>query len=225
MPQPITILIVDDHEVVRQGVRAYLGVQPDLEVIAEAASGEEAVRLAAEFVPDVALMDLLMPGEPGSPGMDGIEATRQVKKASPRTQVVVLTSFHEDEHIFPALRAGAISYLLKDVKMEEMAAAVRRAAQGEATLHPRVAARIIQEIHSGSSGREPAINPYTGLTGRELEVLRLVASGLSNSEIAAQMVVSENTVKGHVSNILSKLHLADRTQAAIFAWREGIVHK
>lgn len=217
MPQPITILIVDDHEVVRQGLRAYLSAQPDLEVLAEAASGEEAVRLTAELIPDVALMDLLMPG------MDGIEATRQLKKASPRTQVVVLTSFHEDEHIFPALRAGAISYLLKDVKMEEMAAAVRRAAQGEATLHPRVAARLIQEVHG--AGREAAINPYTGLTERELEVLRLVANGLSNSEIAAQMVVSENTVKGHVSNILSKLHLADRTQAAIFAWKEGIVRK
>jgi NarL family two-component system response regulator LiaR len=217
MPQPITILIVDDHEVVRQGLRAYLSAQTGLEVLAEAASGEEAVRLAAELVPDVALMDLLMPG------MDGIEATRQLKKASPRTQVVVLTSFHEDEHIFPALRAGAISYLLKDVKMEEMAAAVRRAAQGEATLHPRVAARLIQEVHGGI--HESAINPYTGLTERELEVLRLVANGLSNGEIAAQMVVSENTVKGHVSNILSKLHLADRTQAAIFAWKEGIVRK
>ena len=217
MPQPVTILIVDDHEVVRQGLRAYLSAQPGLEVVAEASSGEEAVRLAAELVPDVTLMDLLMPG------MDGIEATRQLKKASPRTQVVVLTSFHEDEHIFPALRAGAISYLLKDVKMEEMAAAVRRAAQGEATLHPRVAARLIQEVHDGS--RESAFNPYTGLTERELEVLRLVANGLSNGEIAAQMVVSENTVKGHVSNILSKLHLADRTQVAVFAWQKGIVRR
>lgn len=220
MPPLITILIVDDHEVVRQGLRAYLGAQPDLEVVAEAASGEEAVRMVAELAPDVALMDLLMPG------MDGIEATRQLKKVSPRTQVVVLTSFYEDEHIFPALRAGAISYLLKDVKMDEMATAVRRAALGEATLHPRVAARLIKEIHGGQAAQNSAaFNPYTGLTERELEVLRLVANGLSNGEIAAQMVISENTVKGHVSNILSKLHLADRTQAAVFAWKEGVVRK
>src|SRR5512146_857657 len=216
MNPSITLIIVDDHEVVRQGVRAYLSAQPDLEVIGEAGSGDEAVRLAAELVPDVALLDLLMPG------MDGIEATRRLKKASPRTQVVVLTSYHEDEHIFPALRAGAISYLLKDIKMEEMAEAVRRAARGEATLHPRVASRVIQEIYG--AGRD-AINPYTELTERELEVLRLIANGQSNSEIAAQMTVSENTVKGHVSNILSKLHLADRTQAAVFAWKEGIVRK
>lgn len=135
---------------------------------------------------------------------------------------MVLTSFHEDEHIFPALRAGAISYLLKDVKMEELTAAVRRAAQGEATLHPRVASRVIQEIQGAP--RE-GINPFTELTERELEVLRLIASGLSNSEIAAKIVVSENTVKGHVSNILSKLHLADRTQAAVYAWKEGIIRK
>lgn len=215
MTQTISILVVDDHEVVRQGIRAYLSAQPGLEVIAEAGSGAEAVRLAGELAPDVALMDLLMPE------MDGVEATRQVRKVSPRTQVVVLTSFHEDEHIFPALRAGAISYLLKDVKMEELAEAVRRAARGEASLHPRVAARVIQEVQ----GSGETINPYTGLTDRELEVLRAIAGGLSNSEIAAQLVVSENTVKGHVSNILSKLHLADRTQAAIFAWKEGIVRK
>src|SRR5512142_654852 len=154
MNPAITLIIVDDHEVVRQGVRAYLSAQPDLEVIGEAGSGEEAVRLAGELVPDVALLDLIMPG------MDGIEATRRLKKVSPRTQVVVLTSFHEDEHIFPALRAGAISYLLKDIKMEEMAEAVRRAARGEATLHPRVAARVIQEIYgsSHSAGRD-SINP------------------------------------------------------------------
>ncbi len=219
MPQStaITILITDDHEVVRQGLRAYLSAQPDLEVVAETGTGEEAVRLAAEFVPDVALMDLVMPG------MDGVEATRLLKKASPRTQVVVLTSFHEDEHIFPALRAGAISYLLKDVKMEEMAAAVRRAARGEATLHPRIASRVIQEISGTGAGSASSLNPYADLTTRELEVLRLVANGLSNSEIAAQMVVSENTVKGHVSNILSKLHLADRTQAAVYAWKQGLV--
>src|SRR5512138_137481 len=161
MTQPITILLVDDHEVVRQGLRAYLSAQPGLEVVAEAASGEEAVRLAAELVPDVALMDLLMPG------MDGIEATRRLKKVSPRTQVVVLTSYHEDEHIFPALRAGAISYLLKSVKMDELAEALRRAAHGEATLHPRVAARVIREV-SGRGDEPPSL--FTELTERELEI-------------------------------------------------------
>ncbi len=216
MQETIRILIVDDHEVVRQGIRAYLSAQPGFEVVGEAESGAEAVQKAGELAPDVALMDLRMPG------MDGIETTRRLKRASPRTQVVVLTSYHTDEDIFPALRAGAISYLLKDVKMEELSVAVRRAAHGEATLHPRVAARVIQEV--SGAGRGPSA-PYAELTDREMEVLRLIAAGQSNSEIAAAMVVSENTVKGHVSNILSKLHLADRTQAAIFAWKEGLVRK
>lgn len=213
---PITILLVDDHEVVRQGVRAYLDALPDLAVVGETGSGEEAAHLAAELAPDVILMDLVMPG------IDGIEATRKVKSASPRTQVVVLTSYHQDEHIFPALRAGAISYILKDVKMDDLAKAVRRAAQGEATLNPHVAARVIQEVHGA---RQAEVNPFTELTEREMEVLRVIADGMSNSEIAEQLVISENTVKGHVSNILSKLHLADRTQAAVYAWREGIVRR
>lgn len=216
MGDTITILLVDDHEVVRQGLRAYLSAQPGFNVVGEAGAGEEAVQLASELAPDVALMDLVMPG------MDGVEATRKIKRASPRTQVVVLTSFHEDEHIFPALRAGAISYLLKDVKMDELAAAVQRAARGEATLHPRVASRVIQEIHG--DGRI-GTNAYLDLTEREIEVLRMIAEGLNNTEIAGRLVISENTVKGHVSNILSKLHLADRTQAAIYAWKEGLVRK
>jgi NarL family two-component system response regulator LiaR len=213
---PITVLLVDDHEVVRQGVRAYLDALPDFDVVAETGSGREAADLAAEHVPDVVLMDLVMPG------MDGVEATRRVKDVSPRTQVVVLTSYHQDEHVFPALRAGAISYILKDTKMDELAEAVRRAARGEATLHPQVAARVIQEVHGA---QQAEINPFTELTARELDVLRLIANGMSNSEIAEQLVISENTVKGHVSNILSKLHLADRTQAAVYAWREGIVRR
>jgi len=218
---PITVLIVDDHAVVRQGVRAFLEAQPDFTVVAEAESGQAAVQLAAEHVPDVALMDLVMP-TPGESGLDGVEATRQVKRVSPRTQIVILTSYHEDEHVFPALRAGAISYLLKNVKMDDLAEAVRRAAHGEATLHPRVAARVIQELHGT---RREAPNPFTELTDRELEILKLMANGLSNNEIAQRLVISENTVKGYVSNILSKLHLADRTQAAVFAWREGIMRK
>jgi DNA-binding NarL/FixJ family response regulator len=216
MPPAITVLLVDDHAVVRQGLRAYLDALVEFAVVGEAESGQGAVRLAAESVPDVVLMDLVMPG------MDGVEATRRVKDVSPRTQIVVLTSYHEDEHIFPALRAGAISYILKDVQMEELAEAVRRAAQGEATLHPRVAARVIQEVQGAQTAE---FNPFTGLTDREMEVLKLVASGMTNRSIAEQLVISENTVKGHVSNILGKLHLADRTQAAVYAWREGIVRR
>jgi len=216
MTIPITVLLVDDHEVVRSGVSAFLASQPDFEVIGEAKSGTEAVNLAIKLVPDVVLMDLVMAK------MDGVEATRQVKNVSPRTKIVVLTSYHQDEYIFPALQAGAISYILKDVKMEELAEALRRAAQGEATLHPRVASRVIQELH-GANREE--LNPYTELTDREMEVLKLIAQGQSNSEIAESLVISVNTVKGHVSNILSKLHLADRTQAAVYAWQQGIVRR
>ncbi len=216
MTDPVTVLIVDDHDVVRRGVHAYLSALDGFAVVGEARSGQEAVRLTLEHVPDVALMDLVMPG------MDGVEATRQVKAISPRTQIVVLTSYHQDEHIFPALQAGAISYILKDVKMDELADAVRRAARGEATLHPQVAARVIQEFHGA---RNEHLSPFADLTSREMDVLRLIANGMSNSEIAEELVISENTVKGHVSNILGKLHLADRTQAAVFAWREGIVRR
>ncbi len=216
MSNPITVLLVDDHAVVRSGVSAFLASQPDFEVVGEAKSGTEAVDLALKHVPDVVLMDLVMAK------MDGVEATRQVKTVSPRTKIVVLTSYHQDEYIFPALQAGAISYILKDVKMDELADALRRAAQGEATLHPRVASRVIQELH-GANREE--LNPYTELTEREMEVLKLIAKGQSNSEIAENLFISVNTVKGHVSNILSKLHLADRTQAAVYAWQQGIVRR
>jgi NarL family two-component system response regulator LiaR len=216
MSIPITVLLVDDHEVVRSGVSAFLESQPDFEVVGEAKSGVEAVELALKHVPDVVLMDLVMAK------MDGVEATRQVKNVSPRTKIVVLTSYHQDEYIFPALQAGAISYILKDVKMNELADAIRRASQGEATLHPRVASRVIQELH-GANRKE--LNPYTDLTDREMEVLKLIAKGMPNSEIAEELVISVNTVKGHVSNILSKLHLADRTQAAVYAWQQGIVRR
>jgi two-component system, NarL family, response regulator LiaR len=217
MANPITVLIVDDHAVVRQGVRAALQARPQFAVVGEAESGAEAVRHVADLVPDVVLMDLLMAG------MDGIEATRQIKRLSPHTQVVVLTSHHDDQHIFPALRAGAISYLLKSVKIDELADAIQRAAQGEATLHPRVAARVVEELQGVRRDREA--NRFAELTEREMDVLRLIANGMSNSEIMAKLVISENTVKGHVSNILGKLHLADRTQAAVYAWREGVVRR
>ena len=216
MSESITVLLVDDHSMVRQGVKAFLVTQPDINVVGEAGSGEEAIKLAAQFIPDVILMDLIMPN------MDGVEATRRVKQVSPRSQVVVLTSYHEDEHIFPALKAGALSYILKDISAEELAAAVRKAAAGEAVLHPRVATRVIKELQGK---REDALNPFTELSERELEVLKLIADGMSNAEMAAKLVLSEKTIKGHVSNILSKLHLADRTQAAVYAWREGVVRK
>lgn len=212
----ITILLVDDHSVVRQGLRAYLDAQPDFLVVGEASSGEEAVEAAMEFLPDVMLMDLVMSG------IGGVEATRKVKDATPRTQIVALTSYHQDEFIFPVLQAGAISYLLKDISMEDLADAIRKAARGEAVLHPRVAERVIHEINGA---RGEIFIPFTRLTNREMEVLRLIARGMSNSAIGETLFISENTVKGHVSNILSKLQLADRTQAAVFAWEQGLVHR
>lgn len=216
MNNPTTVLLVDDHKLVRQGVRAFLEAHAEFLVVGEAESGAEAVKLAEQHIPDVVLMDLIMPE------MDGVEATRQVKNISPRSQIVVLTSYHEDEHIFPALEAGATSYLLKDIDMEELAEAIRRSARGEVTLHPRVAARILQELHGT---KRDEINPFTELTKREMEVLKLIANGLSNAEIAEQLVISDHTVKGHVSNIFSKLHLADRTKAAVYAWQKGVVRR
>ncbi|PWT78722.1 MAG: DNA-binding response regulator [Chloroflexi bacterium] len=216
MSEPITVLIVDDHLLVRQGVRAFFETQPDIRVLADTGSGDEAIQMAAELVPDVVLMDLVMPG------MDGVEATRLLRRTSPRSQVLVLTSYHQDEHIFPAIRAGALSYLLKDVSPAELAEAVRKAARGEAVLHPRIAARVVQELHGA---RTDAFNPFSDLSERELEVLRLIADGMGNGEIAQRLVISEKTVKSHVSNILSKLHVADRTQAAVYAWREGVMRR
>jgi two-component system, NarL family, response regulator LiaR len=213
---PITVMIVDDHDMVRRGACSYLEAQPDISVVAQAGSGEEAIKLAEEFVPDVVLMDLVMPG------MDGVEATRKVKIISPRSQIVILTSFHQDEYVFPALQAGAISYLLKDVKAVELVEAIRRAARGEATLHPKIAARVIKAFRSLEN--EQTI-PFTALTEREMEVLKLIAKGSSNDKIAEQLVIGVGTVKGHVSNILSKLHLVDRTQAAAYAWQTGIVRR
>ena len=213
---PITVMIVDDHEMVRRGACGYLEAQPDISIVAQASSGEEAVRLAQEFIPDVVLMDLVMPG------MDGVEATRKIKNVSPRTQIVILTSFHQDEYIFPALQAGAVSYLLKDVKATDLLDAIRRASRGEATLHPRIASRVIKTFRNLVPEEG---TPFTVLTEREMVVLKLIAKGYSNDKIAEQLVISVGTVKGHVSNILSKLHLVDRTQAAAYAWQEGIVHR
>jgi NarL family two-component system response regulator LiaR len=216
MPDAIRVILVDDHNIVRLGLKAYFSTLPDIQVVGEAGTGEEAVRLAADLVPDVVLMDLIMPG------LDGVEATRQVKKISPRSQVIVVTSFHEDEHIFPAIRAGALSYVLKDIDPDELAEAIRRAAVGEAMINPRVAARMVRELHSGTDDK---VKLFNELTEREMEVLRQIAGGKSNREIAESLVISEKTVKTHITNILSKLHLSDRTQAAVLAWQEGIVKR
>jgi NarL family two-component system response regulator LiaR len=216
MSDPITVLIVDDHNMVRMGLKAYFSTLPDIQVVGEARTGEEAVRQVALLAPDVVLMDLIMPG------MDGVEATRRVKKISPRTQVIVVTSYHEDEHIFPAIRAGALSYVLKDIDPDELAEAIRLAHAGEAVINPRVAARLVKELH-GDGG--DAVNPFGELTDRELDVLRQIAAGRSNREIAEALVISEKTVKSHITNLLNKLHLADRTQAAVYAWQEGIVRR
>src|SRR5690349_6626718 len=204
--EPITVMIVDDHAVVRQGIRALLEAEGGFQVVGEAGSGGEAALLAADLAPDVVLMDLVMPE------MDGVQATRLLKQHSPRSQVVVLTSYHEDEQIFPAIRAGALSYLLKGAGLDELTGAVRKAARGEATLHPHVAARLVQELH-GATPDTAAL--YRTLSEREREVLRLIAEGQTNAQIAARWVISERTVKSHVNNILGKLHVADRTQAAI----------
>ncbi len=214
--EKITVIIVDDHAVVRRGVRAFLETQPDIQVVAEASSGGKAIHQVARYLPDVVLMDLVMQG------MDGVTATREIKRLSPRTQVIVLTSYHDDEHIFPAIRAGAISYLLKDTTPDDLVKAVRKAAQGEATIHPTVAARLIKEMQQPPQTSE-SLAPFADLTQREMEVLRLIANGLSNAEIAEKLIISKGTVKSHVSNILSKLHLADRTQAAVLAWKQGIM--
>ncbi|WP_127593847.1 response regulator [Paenibacillus lautus] len=216
MEDVIHIMLVDDHSLVRQGVRSFLETQSDLRIVGEAASGEEAERLVADLVPDVVLMDLSMPG------IGGIEAIRRIKKRSPHSQIVVLTSFQEDDYIFPALRAGALSYVLKNVQSGDLADIIRKARGGEAFLHPRVAARVVQELREE---RKDIPNVFNDLTDRELEVLRLIAQGNANAAIAQSLVISEQTVKGHVSNILGKLQLADRTQAAVFAWEQGVVQR
>jgi two-component system, NarL family, response regulator LiaR len=216
MSDLISVIIVDDHEVVRKGIRAYLESTAEFALVGEAGSGREALELVADLVPDVVLMDLIMPE------MDGIKTTREIKKISPRTQVVVLTSFHEDIHIFPALKAGAISYILKDVKMEDLADALKRAARREVTFHPLVAERVLRSIR-GDDPNDDVL--YVELTARELEILKLIANAQTNSQIAEELVISEYTVKGYVSNILSKLHLVDRTQAAVYAWQKGLVKR
>lgn len=213
----IKVLLVDDHKIVRQGVRAFLQTLADIQVVAEADTGAGAIDAVQQAQPDVVLMDLEMPGE-----LDGIAATRQIRKLRPETQVIVVTSHHQDEYIFPAVRAGAISYLLKDVEPDELVDAIRKAAQGEALLDSRVASRLVKELQGI---RQEQVNPFTELSEREFDVLRLIAAGKSNAEIAETLVIGESTVKTHIGNLLKKLHLDDRTQAAVYAWQQGIVRR
>jgi NarL family two-component system response regulator LiaR len=208
----IRVLIADDHAVVRQGLRTLLELQDDMEVVAEAADGGEAADTVARLTPDVALMDLAMPR------VDGVEAIRRVRTSTPQTRVIALTSFADDDRVFPAVRAGAAGYLLKDVQPQELIAAIRTVHGGGSVLAPAVAARLMEEV-AGEDER-----PRAGLlTARELEVLCLIADGLANKVIAQRLGVAEKTVKTHVSNILGKLGLSDRTQAALYAVREGLV--
>jgi len=210
----IRVLIADDHAVVRQGLRTFLDLQADIDVVGEAADGEEAVAAAAEHAPDVILLDLVMPR------LDGIGALRRLREAAPAARVIVLTSFGEDERLFTALRAGASGYLLKDVEPSELVRSIRTAHGGGAPLSPAVATRVVEELASGGgAGRAPADD----LTPRELEVLCLIARGRSNKRIALELGVAEKTVKTHVSHVLAKLGLSDRTQAALYAVREGLV--
>ncbi len=209
MADVISVVIADDHPFVRHGLRTYLETLDDMEVAGEAANGVEAVEVVERVRPDVVLMDLVMPE------LDGVGAIRRIHESVPATRVIALTSFDDDEKVFPAIKAGAAGYLLKDVRPAELAEAIRKASRGEALLAPSVAARLMQEVAGGPP-------PAATLTGREREVLRLIARGMSNKLIARELVVSEKTVKTHVSNILAKLHLSDRTQAALYAVREGL---
>ena len=209
MTPAIRVLLVDDHPVVRQGLRALLSTQDGIEVVGEADDGEAAVAAAERLSPDVVLMDVVMPG------MDGVEALRRIGERRPQTRVVMLTSYADERRAMEAIDAGASGFLLKDASPRDVAAAIRAAHRGEAVLHPSVAAKLLAERR-----RPPAA--HADLTARELEVLRLIARGLQNKQIAAQLHVSEKTVKTHVSAILRKLDVTDRTQAAMYAVREGL---
>lgn len=214
----ITVLIVDDHQVVRQGLRTFLELQADIEVIGEAGDGLTAVEMVRRLHPDVVLMDLVMPR------LDGIAATQQVAGLGGHTRVIALTSFAEDHQVFPAIQAGASSYLLKDVSPEELVEAIRAVHRGEPRLHPDVARKLMEAARGakGTRTQDAPEGPAADLTEREREVIRLVAEGRTNHEIAQAFFISEKTVKTHVSHILGKLSLNDRTQLAIYALKHGL---
>lgn len=213
MTDTIKIIIADDHHLVREGIRNFLATQDDFDIVAEAGDAAGAARLCANHQPQVALIDLMMPG-------GGVSATREIRNTCPSTQVIILTSFEDDQLIHQAMDAGALSYLLKDVDAAILAAAVRKAAQNEAVIHPRIAQRLKNHARSGSSTDNPE-----GLSPREQEVLEVMAEGMTNQQIATHLHIGEKTVKSHVSNILSKLDVHDRTQAAVYAWKHGLTGK
>ncbi len=216
--EKIKVLIVDDHQIVRQGLRTFLELHEDIIVIGEAGDGQTAVEMARQHNPDVILMDLVMPR------LDGIEATRQVKSLNDNIKVIALTSFTEDDKVFPAVQAGASSYLLKDVSPDDLVGAIRAVHRGQSQLHPDIARKLMDAMRTGppSDAKREAATPAMELTKRERDVVRLVAQGRSNQEIAQALVISDKTVKTHVSNILSKLDLEDRTQLAIYAIKNGL---
>lgn len=209
----IRLLLVDDHKMVREGLKAYLATEEDIEIVGEAADGAAGAKLAGELKPDVILMDLIMPGT------DGVEGTRLCRAASPNSRVIILTSMPDDERVVPAIKAGALSYLLKDVSAEDLAQAIRSAAVGRATLHPMAATRMMQEL-TAPPKREAGLDE---ISPREMEVLQLIAKGLSNKEIGERLFIGERTVKTHVSHLLEKLNLQDRTQLAIYAVQNKLV--
>ncbi|MGN7765424.1 response regulator [Paenibacillus sp. 22594] len=212
--EAIKVLLVDDHEMVRIGLAAVLGTEDGIEVVGEAGSGEEGIRLAQEYNPDVVLMDLVMDG------MDGIETTRQLLKLYPDCKVIVLTSYLDDEKMYPVIEAGAFSYLLKTSRASEVADAIRAAARGQSVLESQVASKMMNRFRTNAKGGDaPA---YKELTEREMEVLKLLAQGKSNQDIADQLIIGIKTVKFHVTNILAKLGVEDRTQAAIYAYKNGL---
>lgn len=215
MEEPITILIADDHPLIRQGLRVVIEAQPDLRLVGEAVNGGKAVQLAQALHPDIIIMDLKMPV------MDGLSATREISLTVPRAQVLILTSFPDDENVYAAIKAGAVGFLLKDASAEYLLDAIRTVQGGESVLHPAIARKLMREI------KEPSRLPPTTdpLTARELEVLACMAQGMSNRQIAQQLSVSVRTVSSHVRSILDKLHLANRTQAALYAVEQGITSK
>ncbi|GFN31571.1 response regulator [Paenibacillus xylaniclasticus] len=216
----IRLLLADDHAMVRKGLQMFLSMQTDLQVIGEAANGQEAIDRTAELLPDMILMDLHMPV------LDGIEVTKRLKQSHPDIKVIVLTSFSDEDHVLPAIRAGAKGYLLKDIEPDELVRAIRRVWQGQVELHPDAAGRLMSLLAASEASSKPeshdSASRLSDLTKRELEVLRLIASGMSNKEIGDSLNITEKTVKTHVSHVLDKLGLADRTQAAIFAVKHGL---